>query len=184
MQQVLVPFAQGVEEIEFVAVVDILRRAGVKVCTASSDGQTVVGRSQIAIVPDMALDAALGQSWALVVLPGGMPNADLLRRDARLAELLRQQHAAGRPLAAICAAPVALAAAGVIGHRRITSYPSMRETLLQLAPQAHYIEEAVVEDGQLITSRGAGTAVAFALTLVRRLCGEAKSDEVRRAIVG
>jgi len=183
MPRVLVPFAEGVEEIEFVAVVDILRRAGVEVVTASLGPGTVTGRSGITMDADVELDDVLDEEWDLVVLPGGLPNAELLRHDARVKGIVQRLRERDRPVAAICAAPTALAAYGVVGNRRVTSYPAMRDEMQKLAPDAVYVDEAVVEDDFLMTSRGPGTAVAFALRLVARLCGEARSEEIRTSIV-
>jgi len=183
MARVLVPFAEGVEEIEFVAVVDILRRAGVEVVTASLGPGAVRGRSGITMDADVELDDVLDEEWDLVVLPGGLPNAELLRHDDRVKGIVQRLRERDRPVAAICAAPTALAAFGVVGNRRVTSYPAMRDEMQDLAPDAVYVDEAVAEDGFLVTSRGPGTAVAFALRLVARLCGEEESREIRSSIV-
>lgn len=181
--RVLVPFAQGVEEIELVAVVDILRRAGIEVVAASVEGARVRGRSNIAIVADALLGDVYREEWDMVVLPGGLPNAHTLRDDDRVKAVVTRLRDQRRTVAAICAAPTALAAFGVVERRRVTSYPAMREELAALAPNAVYVDEAVVEDDILVTSRGAGTAVEFALRLVTRLCGKAKSEAVRQSIV-
>jgi len=183
MSKVLVPFTKGVEEIEFVAVVDILRRAGVEVCIASLDGKPVTGRSGITIQPDAALPDVMNDAWDMVVLPGGLPNAHLLRDDANVKSVvtrLREEH---KSIAAICAAPTALAAYGMLEGKRVTSYPSTEAEMREKAPSAVYVSDAVVEDDFLVTSRGAGTAVEFALRLVAKLCGEAKATEVRHSIV-
>ncbi|MDX8402108.1 MAG: DJ-1/PfpI family protein, partial [Mariprofundaceae bacterium] len=119
----------------------------------------------------------------LIVLPGGLPNAHLLRDDARVRDLVRRMHAQRRQVAAICAAPTALAAWGIVDGRQVTSYPSCREEMEALAPGVVYRDEAVVEDEALITSRGPGTALAFALRLVARLFGEEKATALRREIV-
>jgi 4-methyl-5(b-hydroxyethyl)-thiazole monophosphate biosynthesis len=183
MTNVLVPFTTGVEELEFVAVVDILRRAGLKVCTASLDGATVTGRSGITIQPDASLTDVMQDEWEMVVLPGGLPNAHLLRDDANVKEIVERLRQQRKSIAAICAAPTALAAYGLIDGRRVTSYPGVKAQIQELAPSAVYVDEAVVEDDFLTTSRGAGTAVEFALRLVSRLCGQEKADEVRTSIV-
>jgi len=183
MARVLVPFAEGVEEIEFVAVVDILRRAGVEVVMASLGPGAVTGRSGITIDANVELDDVLNEDWDMVVLPGGLPNADLLRHDRRVKGLVQRLRERDKPVAAICAAPTALAAYGVVGDRRVTSYPTLQGTMQELAPDSVYVDEAVVEDGFLVTSRGAGTAVEFALRLVAKLCGEKKSSEIHTTIV-
>lgn len=184
MKRVLVPFSEGVEEIECIAVVDILRRAGVEVVLASLDGKPVTGRSVITIQPDAALADVEGQEWDMVVLPGGLPNADHLRQDEHVKAVVQRLSSQRRHVAAICAAPTALAAFGVLGGLRVTSYPAVQETIEKLAPDAVYCDDVVVQDGFLVTSRGAGTAVEFALRLVQRLCGEEKATEVRKSIVG
>jgi len=183
MKQVLVPFTTGVEEIEFVAVVDILRRAGVQVTMVSLDGKPVTGRSGITIQPDAALPSVMDNDWEMVVLPGGLPNAHLLRDDANVKAVVMRLRSERKTVAAICAAPTALAAYGMLEGRRVTSYPGSKAEIHEKAPSAVYVDETVVEDDFLITSRGAGTAVEFALRLVVRLCGEEKSAEIRNSIV-
>lgn len=183
MSRVLVPFTTGVEEIECVAVVDILRRANIEVCLASLDGETVTGRSGIAIAADAALADVMNDNWDMVALPGGLPNAHLLRDDVHVKSVVERLREQRKCIAAICAAPTALAAYGITAGRKVTSYPAFQQEMEQLAPSSLYLDEAVVEDGFLITSRGAGTAVAFALRLVARLCGEEKAEEIRISIV-
>jgi len=183
MKRVLVPFANGVEEIELVAVVDVLRRADVEVCMASLDGCMVTGRSGICMQPDADLDAVMQEDWDMVALPGGQPNAQLLRDDSRVKAVVGRLRAERKSIAAICAAPTALAAYGLTADRRVTSYPSCRSEMESLQPSSVYVDHAVVEDDFLITSRGAGTAVAFALRLVARLCGEEKAVEIGQSIV-
>lgn len=183
MATVLIPFTTGVEEIEFVAVVDLLRRAGLEVCTASLDGEAVIGRSAITIAADATLAEIVDQAWDMVVLPGGLPNAQLLRDDADVKKVVLRLYRESGAIAAICAAPTALAAYGVTQGRRVTSYPTFQHEMEALQPDSIYVDDAVVEDGCLITSRGAGTAVAFALRLITRLCGKQKAEEIRQSIV-
>ncbi|MDX8404450.1 MAG: DJ-1/PfpI family protein [Mariprofundaceae bacterium] len=183
MKRVLAPFTEGVEEIEFVAVVDILRRADVEVIMASLDGSAVKGRSNITIIPDAKLSDIADEAWDMVVLPGGLPNAYLLRDDPHVKAVVQRLREQSKTIAAICAAPTALAAFGVADNKRITSYPAMKEELQALSPSAIYCDDAVVEDDFLITSRGAGTAVEFALRLITKLCGKEKSTEIRTSII-
>ena len=183
MARVVVPFTKGVEEIECIAVVDILRRAGVEVCLASLDGRPVTGRSAITIQPDAPLAEVMNDAWDMVVLPGGLPNAHLLRDDVNVKAVVTRLRAERKSVAAICAAPTALAAYGMLEGRRVTSHPGTKDEVCAQAPSVVYMDEAVVEDDFLVTSRGAGTAIAFALRLVARLCGEDKANEVRTAIV-
>lgn len=183
-KRVLLPFSTGFEEIEFVCIVDILRRAGMDVCTASLDGQPVLGRSNIKMHPDLHFDDAAEQSWDAVVLPGGLPNAHILRDHAGVQQLLQRMQQEDRWIAAICAAPTALAAAGVIGSRQFTCYPGCQEDILQHQPQAKYCDEApVVEETKVITSQGPGTAMAFALHLVQALNGREASEIIRQQLL-
>ena len=183
MSRVLVPFTSGFEEIECMAVADILRRASVEVCLASLDGKAVTGRSGITVLPDAALADVMGEIWDMVVLPGGMPNARLLRDDANVRAVVERLYEQRKSVAAICAAPTALAAYGVTAGKQVTSYPSFRDEMQELQPSSVYLDESVVEDDFLITSRGPGTAVSFALRLVSRLCGSDKAVEIRQSIV-
>ena len=169
MSRVLVPLAEGFEEIEAVTVIDLLRRAGIEVVTAGLRPGLVTGSHGIAVTPDTDLDAALAQSFDMVALPGGMPGAANLAADARLLALLCQMATSGRITAAICAAPGVLAKAGLLAGKRATSYPGFLSA--ENAPGVILSEDPVVEDGRVITSRGPGTAMDFALALIERLEG-------------
>ncbi len=183
MSRVLACFTTGVEEIEFVAVVDILRRADVEVVMVSLDGESVTGRSGITIKADASLPDVMNEDWDMVVLPGGLPNAHLLRDDANVRIVVGRLCNERKSIAAICAAPTVLAAYGITAGRRVTSYPSCQQEMEELQPSSVYVHESVVEDDVLTTSRGPGTAVEFALRLVAKLCGEDKSEEIRQSIV-
>ncbi|MGH8198191.1 MAG: DJ-1 family glyoxalase III [Steroidobacteraceae bacterium] len=174
MKRVLVPLAEGFEELEAVTIVDILRRAGVEVVVASLAGSPVTGAHGIRLSADTPLGALAEQEFDMIALPGGMPGAEHLKKDARIAEIVRRLHGKGRPVAAICAAPMVLAAAGVLDGRRATSYPGF----LKDAERATVVTDAVVVDGGVITSRGPGTALDFALALVEQLSG----SSVRQAV--
>lgn len=168
----------GFEEIETLAPVDLLRRAGAHVVLASLTGEKLVtGRCQVTVQADAALADVADQPFDLLVLPGG-PGVKAVRAEGRAAALARQFVQAGRPVAAICAAPTVLADAGLLAGRRYTAHFSVHDEL----PGA-LAGERVVEDGPVITSRGAGTALEFGLALVRRLVGEAKAREVAAAIM-
>ena len=167
MKRVLVPLAEGFEELEAVTIIDILRRAGIDVVVASLAGSPVTGSHGIRLAADTPLGALAEQDFDMIALPGGMPGADHLKKDPRIAEIIRRLHGAGRPVAAICAAPMVLAAAGVLDGRRATSYPGFLED----AGNTTVVGDAVVIDGGVITSRGPGTALDFALALVEELAG-------------
>jgi len=181
MINVLVPFTSGVEEIELVTIVDILRRADIKVTMSSLDGKPVVGRSGITIHADVSLAKAKGSQWDMMVLPGGLPNAELLQNNPLIKELAMSLAQDNKYLAAICAAPAAFASFGLFNGKVVTSHPCVEEQIKQ-QPSACYCEDAVVEDGMIITSRGAGTAVAFALHLVARLTSQITADAIKEAI--
>ena len=183
MAGVLIPFTEGVEELELIAVIDLLRRADIDVCAASLDGRPVTGRSNITVQPDAALAVVMSDDWDMVVLPGGLPNAFLLRDDANVKTVVNRLRQERKSIAAICAAPMALAAYGITEGKRVTSYPSCQDEMEKLQPSSVYIDEAVVEDDFLITSRGPGTAIEFSLRLITKLCGKEKSEEIRLSIV-
>ena len=179
MHKVLVLLAQGCEEIEAVTVIDILRRAGIGVTSAGLDDLPVLGSHSIMLLPDTTLDLAQHQDFDMIVLPGGLPGTNHLRADKRLIVLLQQMAQQGKYVAAICAAPSVLATAGLLDGRKATCYP----TCLDAFPKVNLQTAAVVEDGKLITSRGPGTAMDFALALVERLSGKAKRQGVEAALV-
>lgn len=175
--KVLVPLAPGFEELEVVAPVDVLRRAGAEVTLATLDSTLAVrGRNGLTLVADTCWDALGEGAYDCLLLPGG-PAVALLRRHAGLLARVRAQDAAGGWLAAICAAPTVLLDAGVLGGRRHTAHPSVAGEL----PRAE-LGEAVLVDGRLITSRGAGTALAFGLEVVARVVSPAQAAAVRTAI--
>ncbi len=177
MLSVLVPLADGFEEIEAFAPVDLLRRAGVDVTVASlGDGIHVTGRSGITVHSDTTLAAIMAADFDLLFLPGGA-GVKHLRADPRVRELVLKQHAAGRWLAAICAAPVVLHDCGLLTGRRYTAHFSVAGELPAILAAEH-----IVTDGKITTSRGAGTAVEFGLHLVRLLSGSAKSADISKAI--
>jgi len=180
MASVLVPLAQGCEELEAVTVVDLLRRAGIEVVTAGLDDRPVQASRGMVLLADMTLEEALQREYDMVVLPGGLPGADHLRDDARIIGLLRQMAAAGRYTAAICAAPRVLAHAGLLDGRRATSYPGALDAAA--VPGLEYLDQAVVADDRVVTSRGPGTAMDFALELIEILAGKMQRDKVEAGL--
>jgi 4-methyl-5(b-hydroxyethyl)-thiazole monophosphate biosynthesis len=179
MPTVLIPLAQGCEEIEAVTVIDILRRAGISVVSAGLDAQPVRASRGTVLIPDTTLDAALQHDYDMIVLPGGQPGTNNLKADARILALLKKMAQQDKYISAICAAPSVLATAGLLDGKHATSYPGA----LDAFPAVIKKPDSVVEDGKLITSRGPGTAMDFALTLVERLAGKAKRKEVEAGLV-
>jgi 4-methyl-5(b-hydroxyethyl)-thiazole monophosphate biosynthesis len=129
MSKVLIPLAQGCEELEAVTVADILRRAGINVITAGLEPGAVHTSRGMMLLPDATLDEALGTEFDMIVLPGGMPGAENLKNDARVIALLKSMAAAGKYTTAICAAPMALHAAGLLEGKRATSFPGVLDRL-------------------------------------------------------
>ena len=179
MKNALVLFAAGSEELEAVTIVNILRRGGVAVSLAGLSAGVLRGSRGISLQPDTTLEASLDQEFDMIVLPGGQPGTNHLKADPRVAQLLKKMSAQNKFITAICAAPSVLAAAGLLDGKCATSFP----TCLDEYPKVAQRSTAVVEDGKLITSRGPGTAMDFALTLLERLAGAAKRQEVEAGLV-
>lgn len=169
MYRAIVPLADGFEELEAATIIDLLRRAAVEVTVAALGNTAVRGAHGLVFTADTTLAQAFGTDYDLVVLPGGEPGATNLRDDPRVQDLVKRQAAAGRLLGAICAAPKVLAAAGLLDGRAATSYPGYLDVLP--APGMRYLEQSVVVDGRIVTSRGPGTAMEFALALIEMLVG-------------
>lgn len=166
MATALVLLADGFEEIEAVTIIDVLRRGDVAVTTASLGGKRVTGSHQITLEADALLGDVTVETFDALVLPGG-PAAKTLREDARAQATIKRAAAVGKLVAAVCAGPTALEAAGVLTGKRATVYPGNQ------LPSAQQVEARVVEDGNVLTSRGPGTTMEFALKLVERLSGAA-----------
>ena len=173
MSTALVPLAEGFEEIEAITIIDVLRRAGVEVMTVGLESAIVTGAHGIVVMADQILEHAKPDQFDLIVLPGG-PGTSNLKADDRIAAILTQQVVADKLVAAICAAPVVLSAAGLLKGKRATSFPSVQQDL----EVGEYLSVPVVVDGKVVTSRGAGTAMAFALKLVELLQGQEVADKL------
>lgn len=179
MATVLVLLAEGFEEIETIVPVDLLRRAGVTVKTAAlAEGIHVTGRCGLTVHADTTLAAVLSQpaAYDCLLIPGG-PAVARLREDPRVRALVLSQAAAGRWLAAICAAPLVLHDAGLLEGRRYTAHFSAAPELARLLA-----DERTVVDGRVITARGAGTAQDFGLLLVQTLAGAEAAQSVAQSI--
>ena len=181
MPRVLVPIAEGCEELEAVTIIDLLRRAGVEVVTAGLVAGPVRASRGVVLLPDTTLDAVVAEDFDMVVLPGGLPGADHLDQDPRIRQILQRTAQAGGYTAAICAAPKVLASAGVLDGRRATGYPGVLERLS--LSKTELLAQPVVTDGRVITSRGPGTAMDFALELIERLLGKERRGEVERPLM-
>ena len=174
-KQVLVPIANGTEEIEAVCIIDVLRRAGAAVTVASVQTLQVTASRGTKLVADRLISTCRDETYDLIVLPGGMPGVEHLRDSKELAAMLKRQKRDGRLYAAICAAPVVvLQHYGLLTGRRATCHPDFAHQL----ENDEVVEHRVVVDGQCVTSRGPGTAIEFALKLVELLYGEHEAQEI------
>ncbi len=179
--RVLVPLSPGFEEIEAVTVIDVLRRAGFEVVAAGIHGAEPIRASNgVVVVPDSALADVLHDEWSLVALPGGLTNTANLSEHEPLLGLIRKRFGAGEPVAAICAAPKVLKAAGITTDIELTSHPVVQNDLADAVKR--YREDVVVDDHQVVTSRGAGTAMEWALSLVEKLGGRDKRETVEMGL--
>lgn len=180
MKKTAMLFAEGFEEVEALTVVDLLRRAEI-VCdiVALSGTDTVTGSHGITVRADRAFADTNFDAYDGVLLPGGQPGTTNLAADGRVIELLRRFHDAGRLTAAICAAPTVLAKAGLLDGRRAVCYPGLEGKLTG----ADAGSESVAVDGTIVTSRGVGTAIPFALALVEYLDSAARAEALAKSIV-
>jgi len=179
-KHVLVAVADGMEEIEAVTVIDVLRRAGVTVTVASAGDKTVDAAHNIRIIADRKISECVDQTYDMIVLPGGMPGAEHLRDSEELCRMLIRQDSEGRYIAAICASPaVVLQSIGLLKGRQATCYPSFVEKL----DNKEKAGDQVVIDGTVITSQGPGTALQFAFALVHTLCGKDTAEQLSGAML-
>ena len=178
MKSVLILFAEGSEELEAITVVNILRRAGISVTLAGLNEGALCGSRGVVLMPDTTLENALHNNFDMVVMPGGQPGTNNLKADKRVLDLVQRMAQQDKYVAAICAAPSVLAVAGLLDGKQATSFPGSLSSFAKVKIQ----HAAIVEDGKLITSRGPGTAMDFALTLVERLVGTAKRHEVEAGL--
>ena len=179
MKRILIPLAPGFEEIEALAVVDILRRAGVEVLLAGTVDGPIEGRNRIKVLADTPLDSVKEQDFDMIVLPGGAMGTENLKNDTRVKEIVERLYKKGKFITAICAAPTVLSAIGITAGRTVTSHPTVRTKL----DKEKISEERVVVDGNIITSQGPGTAIEFAFKLVEVLFGKDKVADVNKGVL-
>lgn len=179
-QSVLIVLADGFEEIEAITPIDVLRRAGLEVVVAGVGGRMVKGSHGITVEADTTIEE-VDELPDAIVLPGGMPGAENLSKSTSLRNLLERMEADGRQIAAICAAPaVALAPTGILDGRRATCYPGFER---RFSDAITFVAERVIADGNIITSRGPGTALEFALALAEALAGPERAQELRERML-
>ena len=179
---IYVHLAEGFEEIEALTAVDVLRRASIDVQTVSVTGNRVVtGTHGVPVTADILYEDAEYEDCEMIVLPGGMPGAANLQAHEGLLTHIKCFAENGKKLAAICAAPTALAAFGVLGGKKATVYPGMDADLT--AAGASYTGLPITIDGNIITGEALGAAIPFALALARTLAGADAANKVKTAIV-
>ncbi len=179
MASVLIPLAEGFEEIEAVSLIDIMRRGGIEVRTAYLDGEfatdLVTGANGITVQADTSIKNIIADDFDMIVLPGGWGGTNHLAQNQRVQSLLKEFKDSGKLVGAMCAAPYALHVAGVL-NTNYTCYPSVEE---KIRDEGYTDQERVVTDGTVMTSRGPGTAICFGLEIVRRLVGEESYEAVK-----
>jgi 4-methyl-5(b-hydroxyethyl)-thiazole monophosphate biosynthesis len=171
--KILVPLAEGFEEIEAVTIIDTLRRGGIETVTASLHTPVVTGAHSIPVTADIIL--ADDEKWGGIVLPGGMPGSANLKKDPRVIKLIQKIYESGGIAAAICAAPIVLAEAGILEGRNYTCYPGYEDEI----KTGKFTSEPVTTDGKIITGRGAACAIPFTLRIVEILKGKETADKVK-----
>jgi 4-methyl-5(b-hydroxyethyl)-thiazole monophosphate biosynthesis len=180
MSRVLVPLAEGFEEIEAIAIIDVLRRGGVDVVTAALSNQNVKGANGVVITADTLLENVKESDFDIIALPGGNEGHKNLAASAKLLEMLRAHERTGKTLAAICAAPYVLKTAGVL-KGEYTCYPSMENVI---GIEGYTADKRAVENSEnVITSQGPATAIDFALLLLEKLEGKIKAAAIRQAVL-
>ena len=178
---VLIPLAEGFEEIEAVVVIDVLRRAGITVTTAATGSERIVTASRgVALVADTLWRDSDTENFDAIILPGGGPGTERLKANDSVRETVVAFNAQGKTVAAICAAPTVLAAAGILSGRAATCYPGCEP---ELAEARYTAEEPAVIDGNIITSQGPGTSFAFSLALVERLTDKETATKVAQDLL-
>ncbi len=175
---VLVPLAEGFEEIEAVTIIDVLRRAGVMVTAAYLEKNPVIGSHAITVTADKNIDDIQTSDFDCIALPGGMPGSSNLKEDRRIISLVRDFSGTGKITAALCAAPLVLGHAGILKGKRATCYPGFEDQMTGAAA----VPDPVVRDGTVITGRGPGCALPFALELVAALAGREKAADLRESM--
>jgi protein deglycase len=178
MPHAIIILADGFEEVEAVTVIDLLRRAEIRVTVLGLDGVEVRGAHDVWIRADQLFNG-FSEPFDALILPGGGPGTKKLAASKDLVELVRQSHERGLLCAAICAAPTILAKAGILDDKKAVCYPGCEDKM----GDAVVLEDAVVVDGNIITSRSAGTAIPFGLEIIYALLGEEVEENVRSAIL-
>ena len=178
-KKVAIILAEGFEEVEAVAPIDVLRRGGVEVVIAGLSKEPVASARNVRIVPDVTVDELNPDELDMVILPGGAGGVERLKQDPRVEKLVKAMEQKGKYISAICSAPTALAKFGILEGKRATVYP----TLVEEIKPAIFEDKPVVEDQRVITSQGPGTALEFGLKLLEKLEGKEKAKDVAKRML-
>ncbi len=176
--KIIVPLAPGCEEIEAITIIDVLRRANLNVVSAGLTDSLITGSHGIAIKPDTLLHKANPVDYNCIVLPGGMPGSENLKKDDDVIKFIKHIFSKGGYVAAICAAPMVLGAAQILYGKKATCFPGLEGELIG----ATLINEPVVVDGTVITAKGPACAIPFALTLVGLFAGKDVQDTLKNTM--
>lgn len=178
-KHVLVPLAEGFEEIEAVTIIDILRRAGAVVTTSGLAVRQVRGSHGIKLTADTVLDDVMGQKFDMIVLPGGDPGAPNLAGDERIIQMLKRHAADNKYTAAICAAPHVLEKAGLTAGKPVTSHPGWTDRMTTAIHTGARVEKS----GMIVTGQAAGSAMEFAFSLVAELYGDEMVEKINQGVL-
>ena len=176
--KVLVPLAPGMEEIEAVTIIDVLRRAGIETISAALGENPVKGSHGISVYADTSMDSVDRASFGCIALPGGMPGSQNLADDTRVTGMIKEIHSRDGITAALCAAPIVLGRAGILKGKKATCYPGFQDRL----DGAEYIPAPFLIDGKVLTGKGPGCAIPFALKLVEMIKGKKVFEELRESM--
>ncbi len=180
MKKILIHLSDGFEEIEAITPVDVLRRAGLDVVTVSiNDTKAVTSKRNVIVMADQLFSETDYDQADMILLPGGQPGADNLNSHDGLKKQILRYHHDDKMLAAICAAPLVLGSTGILKNRRVTCFPGTEPKLTGAMCTGNDVEI----DGNIITAKGPGVALKFSLTIVEKLLGKAKADELKKAMI-
>jgi len=179
MPKMLVPLAEGFEEIEAITIIDVCRRGGIDVTVAGVTGITIKGGQGIEVSADCLLDSLNIDNFDMITLPGGLAGTLVLSESENVQSILKQMKEQGKYIGAICAAPLALHTADVLNND-FTCYPSIEN---QIRLDGYHHDQSTIIDGKVMTSLGVGTAIDFALKIVRQLQGESSFEQLKKSIL-
>ena len=179
MSNIIIPISNGFEEIEAITIIDVCRRANIKVTIAAVENLETIGAHGIKIISDTKIENINCDDFDMIVLPGGLPNAFTLAENEKVQSLLKEFKLKNKKIAAICAAPYALHKADVL-NENFTCYPSFEE---KIRLSGYHANDSVVIDSNVITSRGPATAMIFALEIVNLLCDKEIYDSVKDGLL-